>query len=277
MKAAAIAIGCAIAAGFAMRPVSAIVHPSVSPAGLEAQDTHASASLLGQFRSSAASYLYLHADLYLHNGVELRPLTHSEESSGRAGVGSSDHLLEEDDKNVTAVPDKRHDFRGWMGDVERETSNFKDMKNHSHLNPMMSLPLYRLMTLVDPQFIPGWTVGAQIMSGEKTKLTTRRALGYLASGLEQNPDCIDILVQIGMTHAVNERDYPTAIKYLERARVVGKSRKHLGEAEETALSHAYDWLAIIHKDWGTDFDRLYIAREGAARFPDDPILARLSQ
>jgi hypothetical protein len=178
----ALAIGAAIAAGVAIQSVAPEVNPPNRPAGLNAHDEAAGASLLGQFRTSAAAWLYLRADLYLHNGVEMRPLTEAEIKSGRVGVGvhEDEQQLHGDEMNmVTVVPGREQDFRGIFGDIERATNAYKDMTAHKHNDPMDSLPLFRLMTYVDPQFIPGWTTGATIMAGveESSRISDGRTRG----------------------------------------------------------------------------------------------------
>ena len=57
-----------------------------------------------------------------------------------------------DDSVVTAIPSPDRDFRGWMGDLERETGTYRDMHNHTHNEPEQAIPLFRLMTWIDPNF-----------------------------------------------------------------------------------------------------------------------------
>ena len=271
------ALGLAVTGGFIALPAEREVHPAVRREGLDAQDTHASTSLLGQLRASSSSWLYARADLYLHNGVEMRPLTETEVKNGRKGVGVGDEgSLHNEDLSVTVVPDSIHDFRGIFGDIEREGSAYKDMTKHPHQNPVYSLPLFRIMTWMDPQFIAGWTVGAQIMSGEKTKATTAKSLEFLGDGLNQNPDSIEILTQIGLTYIVNRKDFASAIDNFGRARKIANRGQKLSAQELDALDQAYRWLALAYKETSTDFDRIYAAREGLDRFPDDPVLKRLA-
>src|SRR5579864_179950 len=65
--------------GYAVSDLQPLVSPRASDmAGLQAHETHASASLLGQFRTSFSSWLWFRTDLYLHNGVEMRQMTDDE-------------------------------------------------------------------------------------------------------------------------------------------------------------------------------------------------------
>ena len=78
-------IAAAVGAGAAATGFRDEVNPSIQGAGLEAGEQAAGASLLGQFRSSASSSLYQRTDLYLHGGVELRPMTEGEKQAGKVG------------------------------------------------------------------------------------------------------------------------------------------------------------------------------------------------
>lgn len=112
----AIGIACALAIGAGWNAVGLRdqVDPPHPVAGLDANDSSASASLLGQFRTTTSSWLWLRTDLYLHNGVELRPLTNAERSRGAKGVGSSEKDLGQalnEDSVVTSIPSPDRDFR----------------------------------------------------------------------------------------------------------------------------------------------------------------------
>ncbi len=251
------------------------VNPAIKPVGLEAQDTHAAASLLGQFRTSGSAWLFLHADLYLHNGVEMRPRTDAEKARGKeAHEGSkSEEKIHDESNIVSVVPSSEEDFRGIMGDVERATASFKDMKNHRHNEPEDALPLYRLMTLLDPQFIQGWTTGANVMLWDKSPNGLKHALEFLNEGLTNNPKSIDILTTIAFCY-LKERDgirqFDKAIPYMERARqVVNENWVHLGEQEKDAALTNYRRLAVSLRETGHVTEQKQVVEEGLLRFPDD--------
>lgn len=262
-------------------PLGEVVSPSVRPDGLDAHDSHASASMLGQFRTSAAASLYLRADLYLHNGVEMRPLSAAEKQKGNRGVGGAkaasgdEQALHNDNGIVTVVPPPSSDFRGILGDLERATSTYKRMENHVHNDPFLSLPLFRLMSWVDPKFIPGWTMGAAIMIRERSENATAKALNYLEAGLKDNPENIEILVQQGYTVAVCRKELSHAREYFLRARKSAFSRSKLGISEAEALREGYHWLIILDKELKLPSERKEIAEEGRHMFPDDKLFQRI--
>lgn len=257
------------------------VRPPERPAGLDAHETHAATSLLGQFRSSVSSWLWLRTDLYLHNGVEMRPLSDSERRAGdraASATDAEDRKLHDDSAYTTVVPRAEHDFRGVFGDVERATQTWKDMRGHSHNDPRAALPLYRLMTWLDPSFVPGWTVGASILARGKTDEGNRAALAFLEQGREANPDSIAIEQEIAYVWARKIGDWDRALPHFEAARDIGRKRPQLAdETEAEALLDAYRWLCLIYRDSARPADQHATAREGLDRFPDDPVLLRMAR
>jgi tetratricopeptide (TPR) repeat protein len=261
------------------------VNPDIVPAGLEAQDQSAAASLIGNFRTSASAFLYLKADSYLHNGVEMRPLSGSEIAQGRSGVGgdAQESGLGDDSKRVTVVPDATHDYRGIFGDIERQTSTYKGMVGHTHSNPTQSLPLYRLMTWLDPQFIPGWTTGAYVILYNKSAASLERALEHLHAGLEKNPSSIEIFYEISSCYlkivaeaGQNHRDYESALPYLESACKIGTQNfSRLSMSEKEATLNAHRRFVVCLRDTG----RYALASKAADialhQFPKDGPILRL--
>ena len=263
-------------AGFVVQPTEKQVHPTIRVAALDADESNASQTLLGQMRTSASAWLYLRADLYLHNGVELRRMSEQEVKDGQKGVGSADNLVASDSAAITVVPNARRDFRGVLGEIERATSTYKPMEHHGHQSPEQSLPLFKLMTLADPQFLTGWTMGASILAADHKDASTDKALQFLNDGLRQNYRSVELWDAIGVLYAANKKDYVRAKEYLLNARYVGLKTPHLSEPEAASLLETYRWLTLIAKETETDFDRMRIAREGLKLFPDDELLKRLS-
>lgn len=269
----------ALATGWNATNLRTVVDPPHPVAGLDANDTTASASLLGQFRTSTSSWLWLRTDLYLHNGVELRPLTASEKREGQSGVGTSDKDLSKamnDDNVVTSIPSPDRDFRGWLGDLERSTAPYKDMHNHSHNDPEQSIPLFRLMTWIDPNFIEGWTTGSTVIARDRSDAGTKKALAFLNEGLAANPDSISILDEIAFMQITRDHDLGQAVLALEHARDVGlKTVKQMQDDDREDFIEVYRWLALCYRDLN-DRDKMNERlEEGHKMFPDDPIINML--
>lgn len=279
-----VAVCCALAfgSGYIADGARDEVRPKGRYSGLEAHETSAGASLLGQFRTSVSGWLWVRTDLYLHNGVAMRPLSERELEAGRVGVGSKDNTdgaLHDDSKIVTVIPSAERDFRGVFGDIHRATAAYKDMTNHGHNEPYSALPLFRLMTWIDPHFINGWTVGAAVLAMRRDEEGYRRALEFLEEGLEKNPDSIAILNQMGFTYVARMHDLRKGMPVFERAIRTGETLglARLSEDDRDGLQQAYRWLALVYRDRGM-LERMYpLVNQGLALFPEDTILARIQQ
>ena len=280
-----------LGAGLASDGLRPIVNPAVAPSGLEAQDTHAAASLLGQFRTSLSSWMYFHADLYLHNGVEMRPLSDAEKATGMRGVGGSEkegEELHDDSAIVTVIPAPERDFRGILGDVERATSAYKDMRGHKHNDPKTALPLFRLMTMLDPQFVAGWTTGAMVISREHGEAGARKALDFLGNGLRENPKSVAILGAIGQLHLTRfqkidpdgtiHRDLSAARPWYVRAlAVTWQNRARLSPEERDAALENARFAAFLERDAGDRARLREVLTQAREIFPDDPILRNIAE
>lgn len=273
----------AVAIGSQSDRIRPITNPPQQLAGLEAQDTHAAASLLGQFRTSISSFLFLRADLYLHGGVEMRPLSKQEEDAGKKGVGHAAEESEElmnDDHIVTVIPSKQDDFRGIFGDVERAVASYKDMKGHHHQSPSQTLPLFRLMTWIDPQFTDGWTTAGYVIMFDKKPGCVEKSLDLLQQGLVANPESIAILGQISYCYLRNideigwkGKDYEKALPYLEKARIIGLNNyKILSDKEKEALEENYRRISVCYRELGRYQAMKQVSEEGLQLFGQDASL-----
>jgi len=270
----------AIGGGFAVQPVREHVVVEGRHQNLNIAETHASASLLGQFRTSISGWLWARTDLYLHNGVVMRPLTEAELQLGKKGQGAHAHDHDDihEEMNVTTeIPNAEHDFRGIFGDIDRATKAYKDMTGHDHQNPKQALPLFRLMTWIDPYFIDGWTTGASVYAMGKNREGYEHAEKFLRQGLVHNPDSISILNQLGFTYLARLKDYPKAQFAFEQS--IEKSRKlrveMLTEGDQDSLEVSYRFLALVYRDTG-QLEKMYsLLREGLKRYPHDTPMARM--
>lgn len=272
MKFHVLAMGLAAGAGYVLSCVP-LPQEAVQPVGLDAQDSNASASLVGQFRTNASAWLWMRTDLYLHNGVEMRPLTAAEKRAGK----DADRAAEGEDLHegeiTTVVPAKEHDFRGVFGDIERQTSAYQSMGGHSHNEPKNAMPLFRLMTWLDPQFLRGWTVGASVLAREDVDA----AIGYLEEGLKRNPKSLALHGEIGRIYAAKKKDFAKALEYLDKAIVIGEQTKKADEEGRENFLEALRWAALCHRESGNDGMREAVGKYGLTQFPGDPVLARAAR
>ncbi len=258
--------------------VSPITNPPVRQSGLDAHDGSASASLLGQFRTNASAWLWVRTDLYLHNGVHMRPITDGERKQGvqiQAAAKDGKEQLHAENL-VTLVPPPDRDFRGMLGDVDRAVNAWKDMSNHVHNDPKQTLPLFRLMTWMDPQFIEAWTTGATVFARDMSPAGTARAEGFLREGLKNNPDSVEILTEIAYLEITRKRSLTTAIPLLEEARKDGiAQRATLTDSQKDGLEETFRWLAMCYRNSDQPGQAVAVARDGLSLFSDDYVLGEI--
>ncbi len=269
-----------VSSGQLTKNISKIVNPPGKPAGLEAHETHAGASLLGQFRTSTSSWLWLKTDLYLHNGVELRAQTDAEIAAGEEQIHDADgwhDAIGDEVRHVTAIPAKNSDPRGFFGDIERATQSFSDMHGHTHIDPKSALPLYRLMTWLDPQFLPGWTIGATVLANERKDSAVATAIEYLNEGLNENTQSIALRVEIARLKITRQRDFKGGIPILREASNLAQVADFDPNSEdgESALD-AFRWLALSLREIGEFQESIDSAIRGLELFANDPVLMRMA-
>lgn len=274
-----IAFGCLAVAGAGVDRVAELNNRvEYSHQALNAHETHGASSLLGQFRTSVAAWLWLRTDLYLHNGVEMRPMSKREIAHGVASEAPSEHdhhALGDEEHVVTTVPSAERDFRGILGDIDRAVSTYKPMDRHSHNDPKAAIPLFRLMTAVSPDFVIGWITGASVMARDPRDISV--AMDFLERGLAANPKSIAILTEIGRLRTTKLHQLTAAIGAFEEARRIAQSTQPLSEEDVDTLADTYRWLCLCYRN-RCQFDRMRsVAIEGLQRFENDPILMRMSK
>ncbi|MCB8932856.1 MAG: hypothetical protein M9921_03485 [Fimbriimonadaceae bacterium] len=265
----------AVGAGWWMPQAAARWDEPHTRLGLEEGETHAAASLMGQFRTNLAAWLWVRADLYLHNGVELRPMTESEHRHGREGAEADahDHLMDES-AMTTVVPAPEFDFRGILGDLDRATQAYRDMRGHQHRDPEASLPLFRLMTWADPNFVMGWAVGASVLGREHSKERTEAAIDFLRRGIEANPGSELLKTDLAQMEITRTGDLDRALVLLRD--VVDSARRHppTDEDDQDQVLRAWRWLSLVLRQKGEVSESVEVAREGLLVYRNDPVLAR---
>lgn len=268
-----------LAAGYGIGAVKPEVEPPSHVAGLDAHETSGSVSLLGQFRTSISGWLWVRTDLYLHNGVQMRALTDAEKARGHVGTMGNDGYDQEiaAQAHITVIPSKERDFRGFFGDLERATNAYKDMKDHAHNSPQSALPLFRLMTWLDPQFIPGWTVGASVICREANGVSYQKAIDYLSEGLEHNPKSVTLHNEVGYIYVRRIRDMAKAEKSFETARKYMVDPAKMNDDDREAGLNVYRWLTLVYRDQAKWDQVLSVSAEGLRRYGEDYTLARQHQ
>ena len=262
----------AVLAGMAVPNLSPIVNVRAGKVGLEEHESYAAASLVGQFRTHVAAWLWVRTDLYLHNGVELRPMTEGEQAAGmKSSEGKEDGEVHLNEANLTtSVPSAEDDFRGVFGTLERATNAYRPMAGHEHREPQAALPLFRLMTWADPEFEQGWTVGASVMRAH----SVRDADAFLSEGVRANPRSLLLRTDLAELRLVHGDARENAIAMLDAVTREGAQRGRLGEEERDTLLRAFRWQVLGERVAGRTTESQAVALRGLKVFPDDAVLAR---
>ncbi len=243
------------------------VSPETNPPMRRIQTSQGDASLAGQFQTSVSGWLWEYTEVYLNNGIKYRKMTEQEKQSAEKDG--------EPGQEVTSIPSASKDFRSVFGDVERAVNAWTPGQKVRQNDPRQSLPLFRLMTWLDPQFVEGWTTGAMVIGMDYKAESTQKAMQFLREGLKHNPECVDIPMMFGMIEVTREKRYGTAERFLKKAISNGRPRFHsLGDNERAALQNSYRWLALVYRNTGQTEKLMQIVKEGTDKFPDDMVLPR---
>jgi hypothetical protein len=207
----------------------------------------------------------------VHNGVELRALTEGEKRDARRwqateAAGHATPVARHEDEGTTVVPNQEADHRGVLGSLEREIKPFMDMRNHTHRQPGETAALFRLMTWVNPRFIPGWVVGANVLAENMGE--PRAALTFLKEGVKKNPDSVEIHTELGRYLLYTFKDAPGAERQFRQAIRLGERHGTMRQDEADAWETAHRWLVIQYNRAGRRREAKETARIAIQRFPE---------
>ncbi|MBC8064041.1 MAG: hypothetical protein H7Y17_04375 [Chlorobia bacterium] len=255
------ALSLMAAIGWSTTEVSPITNPRIR----RVQTDQGDASITGQFQTSVSAWLWNYTEVYFHNGIKLRRMSESEKKANGLDDGQT--------HGTPVIPSADKDFRSVFGDVERSVNAWSIAQNRKQNDPRQCLPLFRLMTWLDPYFVEGWTTGAMVIGMDYTPESTQKAKTFLREGLRQNPDCVDIPMMFGMLEATREKELLKAARFFKQAVKNGKARfEVLSENERSALQSSYRWLALVYRNTGQTGKLNDIVQEGMQLFPDDLVM-----
>lgn len=265
---------CALLSGVTIRHVMPLTTENATTSqSMDAYNNNASVSLIGEFRSSISGYLWDKSEEYLHSGVRLRTLTKNEAIAGSANLASSSDGLEQHHNETSVIPNSSNDPRWLWGDIERSVRPWFDVSGHKHRNPTETIPLFRFMTWLDPHFIPGYLVGANIiLFAGNDKIS--QAMSFISEGMNNNPHSIALPTEYARYLITKKKDLSGAVIYLLKA--ISNSEKEInGELEKTALVDSYRWLVLTYRDLGNHKLAQKFALRANSLFPHDPIFQRI--
>jgi hypothetical protein len=175
----AILVAAALLAPFNNAWRTAMDYDAVLGSAAEAQanrNTSAAARLIGEVRTSMSDLMFMKAERYLNQGVAYNESALEDSESGGA--------LE------TLILDPLNDWRGFIGDLEREVKPWMDPKlgRIAKARSEEVMPWFRLMTLVNPHRVRGYRVGTGMIMMEGTPEALDRAWEFADEGIRNNPE-----------------------------------------------------------------------------------------
>ncbi len=177
------------------------------------RNSSALAAMLGEFRTSVSDILFMKTERYLHGGVGYLPHhTESALSVEELEAEVEEHQSEltptghdwadgdsadphDDDEHHhgvhTVIPPPYRDFRGWVGKMYRQVRPWRDPNRpHLHTDGRDLLPWFRVMTISDPHYVRGYTIGGFWLTMEDEQV----ALRFMEEGLTHNPEAFALYV-----------------------------------------------------------------------------------
>lgn len=126
---------------------------------------------------------------------------HDHDHEGHDHEGHDDHSHDEESVVATLIRTGDQDFRGFIGNLERQVKPWRDPKEpHQHAEGKELtelLPWYRLATLSDPHNVRNYMIGAWWLKTLKTPEQQKEALAFLEEGIAANPEAYELYLMRG--------------------------------------------------------------------------------
>ncbi len=158
--------------------------------------------LLGEVRMSASDLIFIKTERYLHEGIAYVP--HLEREDLTPDLSENGEGEEDDHAGTpTLIPTTETDFRGVIGVLHRRVKPWRDPSAaHNHTEGTELLPWYRLMTIADPQYVRGYTIGSWWLKG----IDPEKAIEFIKEGIENNPDAFQVYYMLGRIYFEQTRE-----------------------------------------------------------------------
>ncbi len=202
-----------------------LIQPSSEGAN-EVYEEKPTTSIVGEFRTSVASYLYGKAHEYMHGGVVFRAATDTEVANGRRTASHGDSLeAHHGSQETTVIPEQEFDPRSVWGELDRGTQPWMDIRQHGHRDLSEALPLFRMMTWADPHFIEGYDMGSYLVFSSAKNKRVDRAMKFLEEGIANNPESYRLHKSYGHYALTITKQNELALKHLEKAVSIIEARQ----------------------------------------------------
>ena len=193
--------------------------------------------MFGELRTAMSDIMFVKTERYLHSGVayvphmseellsvsgkieamdrhqaevreedaagphaDPRPGNCADHDEGHDPACNGEHEMEVTD---TVIRTEETDFRGFVGRLHRAVKPYRDPREgHGHTDGRELLPWFRVMTVSDPGYIPGYTTGAWWLKSRNPD----EALAFAEEGVEKNPEAFQIHLVKGQILLALARD-----------------------------------------------------------------------
>ena len=147
------------------------------------------------------------------------------------------------------IPDAEDDFRGIVGYLERQVKPFFGPRHpHHHTDGQEVLPWFRVMTISDPHYLPGYTTGAWWLNSRERD----EALAFIEEGIRNNPDSFQVRFVKGQILLDQARASADDLFSPDAAtrRILDQARATFAGAGQLAIAQ---WEAEQPEDTWTDY------------------------
>lgn len=188
-----------------------------------------------------------------------------------------DHAGHDHEVVPTIIRTADRDFRGFIGNLERNVKPWRDPKEpHKHTAGTELLPWYRLATISDPHNIRNYIVGSWWLKTLQTPQQTQEALAFLEEGIRHNPQSFQLYLMKGYVLRQLKHSRDAGASFEKAAELALKVRPRDGKLtkEWDVLSEEQATAAIImtvysHRDDYDTTKALETAKMYRDRFPSD--------
>jgi tetratricopeptide (TPR) repeat protein len=287
-----------------VEPVASQIRLTLMP-DRERDESGGMVQILRNLQLSLADICYAQSTHYQHRGIlyqiedenilgedikEQRSQTEAAEGTTSTAAVSpkpatapaaESHESEHDEKghkHLTIIPSRNEDFRGIIGDVEREVKPF-DITHVSHEQPSEALPWLRLATWINPTHENAWIATAFWLQGTQRKnpKAVSQAIALLEQARALNPprpgqpyDKQGLNYMLGHLYLIGAGNPAKAIEILQPVVDRGESDfAQLNEVQRDWLSFSFRDAVQAYRKLGLHDKAIDLCHRGIRLFPDD--------
>lgn len=215
----------------------------------ESVNSSAFAAILGEIRASAADFMWVKTEIYMHNGVAFKGHLNRDELTHTGEIDAHEHHEGDDDDcahSKTVIPEPAGDYRGFVGTLQRQVQPWQDVKApHVHTSGDELLPWYRMLTYSNPHHWRGYMIGTWWLS--KKPATRTQAESFIDEGVRNNPNVFQLQLMRGRV-LMQRAAWGEAIgAFRHAAELAEKIRPAAGESQSPAWtkSDEEDYAAAL--------------------------------